>query len=759
MKKIKYWVLLLIIAFMCFSVACKKKPKSVENDPTEGKEEEVIIIDEEDNEEEEVEDTDDNLVGVNYVENGDFSLGVENWDTFITGGGDAEFTVNDGVGKVDIKSTGNLDYSVQLFYDGFPLKNGGVYEFAFDMASTIPRSIQARIQLNGGDYRAYIEEDLDITEEMQTYTYTFEMSVADPIPRLCFNMGTPKEGSPYDAHIVTLDNVSVKLLDASKIVEEIEVDLSVDCNTNQVGFLPNARKTVVIRSENPGTEFNIVDNNKKVVFTGVLSGAINSENAGETVYQGDFTEFTTPGTYYVVSKDGQESYPFTIADNVYDDLLIYSFKMLYLQRCGMELTSNLAGDFAHPVCHTKEAIIYGTDKKKDVSGGWHDAGDYGRYVVTGVQTVQDLILTYEDFPEIWDGKDADKMGIPESGNGIPDILDEVKYELDWLLKMQDENSGGVYHKVTCKEFPGFVMPEGETNDLYLSPISTTATGGFAAVMAKSSQVYKKIDPAFADKCLAAAEKAWGYLEVTENKTGFHNPKDILTGEYGDAQDEDERFWASVELYKVTKKKAYNKYIEKAFTKDILQGYGWADMGTFGAVAYLTMDKSLQKEAYVKKVKDAIIEKADEMLGYAKADGYNSSLESYYWGSNLGVCNNARQFLLASELTGKEEYNIYAYDQLQYLLGQNALSYCFISEYGGNSPKHSHHRPSMATNEVMKGMLVGGPNSALEDPVAKELLAGVAPAKCYLDNDQSYSTNEVTIYWNSPFVYLLSSQMK
>ena len=701
---------------------------------------------------------DENAENVNMLENGDFSKHVEHWGTYMTKEGGAEFKDENEQGIINVKNTGGAEYSVQIYYDGFKLKMGGVYEFSFDMASTLPRNIEARIQINGSDYHAYVIDNFDVTSDMATYTLSFTMTEGtDPAPRLCFNLGTPVGSDKLEEHTITLDNVSVCLKDGSQIVEIVEENKEVDCNTNQVGYLPNARKTVVIRSENPGSEFSVVDASNKEVYKGSLSQAIESTSAGEKVYIGDFSELTTPGEYKVVSADGKESYPFTIGEDVYNDLLKDSFRMMYLQRCGMELTSDMAGDFAHPVCHNSEAVIYGTSEKKDVSGGWHDAGDYGRYVVSGVETVMDLLMSYEDYPDIWNGADADAFDIPESGNGIPDILDEAKYELDWLLKMQDETSGGVYHKVSCKDFPGFVMPQEETDELVLSPISTAATADFAAIMAKSSVIYKDIDAAYAETCYQASLKAWGYLEQTKNVTGFHNPEDILTGEYKDAQDRDERFWASVELYNVTKDKKYIPYITELLDQFVLHGFGWANMGSYGNVAYMRSD--LKDPEYAELIQNDVIKKADELLENANKDGYLVSLgDSFVWGSNMVVSNNARQLLFAEELSGNAAYGVCAYDQMSYLLGQNTLSYCYLTGYGSVSPKHPHHRPSMATGKVIKGMVIGGPDSALEDPLVKSTLAEEPPARCYTDNDQSFSTNEVTIYWNSPFVYLLSAEM-
>lgn len=762
MKKVITSVLAIVL--LMSTLGCDSQPAaevSATVEETVVTEEAESIAEEETTEASTEEVVEEDAEGVNLLSNGDYSKGSENWATFITRGGVAEFSTEGGVGTVDIFTTGIEDYSVQLYYDGFGLKMGGVYELQFDISSTMPRNAGVRIQLNGGAYDAYVEGTMELTEEIQTFTYEFSMSAGDdPAPRLCFNLGTPKTNdSEYSQHVVTIDNVSVKLIDGSAIVKKEIVNNSVECNTNQVGFLPNARKTVVIRSENPGSEFTVVDESGKEVYKGTLSEAIDSINAGETVYFGDFSDFTEEGTYTVVSGDGESSYPFVISGSVYDELLKDSFRMLYLQRCGMELTEDLAGDFAHPECHCGGVVVYGTDQVKEVCGGWHDAGDYGRYVVTAAETIADLFLCYEDFPEVWNNELGDNMNIPESGNGIPDILDEAKYELDWLLKMQDEATGGVYHKVTCLEFPGFVMPQDETEQLVLAPISNTATGDFAAIMAKASEVYKDLYPEFAAECLEAAKKAWSYLEVTPNVVGYRNPDDILTGEYPDGQDKDERFWAAAELYKVTGDDKYNNYLEQTMEKYILHGFGWAEMGSYGNIAYLTMDESLQNPVYVEKMKQMICEKADQYLANANTDGYRVALgDNYCWGSNQVVSNYARQMLLAEKISGKEEYGVAAYDQLSYLLGQNALSYCFVSGYGSVSPVNAHHRPCLATGSVMKGMVIGGPDRALEDPYVKSTLADAAPAKCYVDNEQSFSTNEITIYWNSPFIYLLSSQM-
>ena len=424
--------------------------------------------------------------------------------------------------------------------------------------------------------------------------------------------------------------------------------------------------------------------------------------------------------------------------------------MFYMQRCGMELSNDRAGDFAHAACHTGLATVYGTGTKLDVSGGWHDAGDYGRYVVPGAKAAADLMLAYQLNPQAF----ANPLS-----STIPVIVDEVRYELEWLLKMQDAASGGVYHKVTTKAFEGEVMPDEVTEELVLAPISTTATGTFAAVMAMASAVYQPYDAQFSKKCLEAAEKAWGYTLKNPSNT-FKNPEDILTGEYGDTTTNDERFWAAAELLKATGKKEYNDYIVSAYKDLIPSGLGWASVGSYGTYAYLTAPPDKVDSALAARLKSDLVKEAKQLLELSGKDGYKISLgQSYPWGSNMSVANNAMLLLIANLIEPNAAYNQSAAEHLNYLFGVNCLSYSFVTGFGTKSPDHTHHRPSMAAGQTLPGMLVGGPNSNLEDPYARAVLEGLPPAQCYADNAQSYSTNEITIYWNSPLVFVLSHYAK
>lgn len=748
MKKI---IAVLLCIIMVFSMtACGGSSGSVSDtpEPDKGAEEQTT--------EEPGEDGSDSGEDISQemLANGDFSAGTESWGLFLMGGDGAIEVGEDEVLKVDINTTGAVEHGVQLYHDGFSLETGCVYKLSFDTYCSTPCVVEWRIQINGGDYHAYAGNKIELTEEKQTVECEFEMKENyDPAPRLCINMGNV-EGNPegLGKHSIYFDNFSLKMIDDSnKIVVDNTIETP-DIQINQVGYRPSDEKVAVFRDASVNSDFTVVNaETGDEVFSGKLTDEKENPNAGETNTYGDFSGLTQEGTYKIKTADGKESYEFRIAEDVYDDLMKDLLKMLYLQRCGTALDEETAGDFAHEICHTSEAVVYDTDKKMDVSGGWHDAGDYGRYVVPGAKTVMDLMLAYETNPAIF----GDDTGIPESGNGVPDILDECRYELEWMLKMQDDESGGVYHKVTCSNFPETVMPEKEVNELILAPISNTATGDFSAALARAYIVYKDIDAEFAKKCLAASEKAYKYLSKAIGG-GFVNPPSIATGEYPDGRDIDERFFAACELYGATGKTKYKKYMEDQDVKFLPRGLGWASVATYAFYDYLKYEPDGKLSD---TIKDILMQQAQDFEEEASGDGYNCTLgDNYPWGSNMSVSNNGVVLAMAKN-RGLGDHDKLMKQQLDYLLGRNATSYCFISGYGTLSPEHPHHRPSQFVGHAVKGMVIGGPNMNLDDPYAKATLLEMPPAKCYVDNDQSYSCNEVSIYWNSPTIYLLAEILK
>jgi endoglucanase len=531
------------------------------------------------------------------------------------------------------------------------------------------------------------------------------------------------------------------------------IALNENIHINQLGYRPCDKKIVIVNGNS--TAFEVIDEvSGNPVFTGTLTDGMKDESTGDFVSYGDFSTLKAPGKYFLKVDSFGNSFSFEINDNVYNATQDGLLKAMYFQRCGCVLEEKHAGVWKHDICHTEEGSLYwDANTKLDVSGGWHDAGDYGRYVVPAAKAVADMLLAYEFFPEAFKGE----INIPESGNGIPDILNEVKYEVDWLFKMQDKNSGGVYTKVATPNFAGMIMPEDDKAPLIIYHMSSPAAGDFAAAMAMAARVYSNFDKSYSGKCLVAAEKAWQWL-ISNPQTLFTNPKDAGSGAYGDKTDIDEKYWAAAELYKTTGKEEYHDVFKSLLKKlEAPVELGWADVAGYGSIAYLFTEKSKVDTAVYEEVKSKYIAHANKLLQVSKKDGYKVTLTSaqYIWGSNMNILNHAMHLILSNMLSPNSEYVDAALAQWHYIYGANSLNFSFVSGYGSNAMMNPHHRPSDADGIVdpVPGLVSGGPCARLADVIAKEVLQGQPPARCFVDHTESYSTNEITIYWNSPAIFV------
>ncbi len=531
---------------------------------------------------------------------------------------------------------------------------------------------------------------------------------------------------------------------------------------NQVGYLPNAAKTAVSTSPcnfqliNAQTQHSIMDGTAKPMGF--------DECSGEQVWQIDFTDAAAPGSYYILAGNGERSHTFQIAENLYDGVKAAVIKALYYQRCGCELTAEHAGVYTHKPCHTAPSVFLddylnkvSDPQQSDMTGGWHDAGDYGRYTTPAAVALAHLLYAYELFPE----KLQMNLNIPESGNDMPDILNECFYELSWLLKMQSPD-GGVYHKLTSFLHAAFIMPEEDQAQFIIYPVSSMATADFAAIMALASRVYATFRPDFSKQALAAARKAWGWLN-SHPYVEFHNPAGSNTGEYDDECDLDERLWASAELLR-TDHENTAVYLEKLqeYSKMPISktDFGWTDVSGLATLSVL-LDPAHSAKELEDDYKKILFAAADSLCKLQSASAYQLAMkpEDFIWGSNMVVCNRAMLLILASLLSDGEEavhYREASLNHLHYLLGRNALDISYITGFGENAFKNPHNRPTASDgiDLPMPGWVSGGPFKTPCDEAAKERIpAGTPPMKCYVDHVGSYSTNEITIYWNSPVAFM------
>jgi len=523
---------------------------------------------------------------------------------------------------------------------------------------------------------------------------------------------------------------------------------------DEIGYLPKDPKRALYRGEGEVSFQVISKESGKEVFSGVSGWEIICTAADEKNRVLNFDAVTEEGEYFIKVGE-EESVPFQIKDRTYDDAMKAMLKFFYLQRCGQEISEEVAGIYAHPSCHDTKARIYGTDNFIDVNGGWHDAGDYGRYIVPAAVTIADLFLAIELNPELLK-LDFDT---PPDQDGMGALLSEIKYEIDWMLKMQDPATGEVYHKVTCTHFCDFFMPEEEKDELVVSPASYTSTLDFAASLAMAVKFYEPYDKAYAEKLADCSKKAFDAALKMEVK-GFHNPEGIVTGEYGDEKLEDELYWASAELYRAFGDEKYRAIFDDIAYGHISHGYGWEDVYSFGNVAYILSEYPVD-ERLKGMILGAIDARADYLMSLCRSNGYNVSFneKSFIWGSNMYLIQNASILYTAYYFTKKDVYLEAAKEHMHYIFGKNPCNVCFLTGFGTNRVQNPHHRPSAAKKAPMPGMVIGGPDSGLHDPTAVKHLTGKPAAKCYVDELLSYSTNEITLYWNSAMILLLAPFVK
>jgi endoglucanase len=545
---------------------------------------------------------------------------------------------------------------------------------------------------------------------------------------------------------------------------------------DQVGYLPNRPKLAMITDARAAGAFTVhrVSDGQEVL-AGTLAPARSDPDTGDVVRIADFSAVAAAGSYYLDVPGVGTSDEFDVAPDVYARAFVLVARAFYGQRCGTAVDMGPAfPGYTHPACHVAgtrnpDALMHassGTSGTVDGTGGWHDAGDYGKYVVNSGITTGELLWAYELFP----GRVGPvSLSIPESGNTTPDLLDEARWNLSWMLKMQDTD-GGVWHKLTSERFGSFVMPQDDDGGpRYVigtgsSPFqSSAASADFAAVMAIAARVFRPFDPAFGATALSAAERAWAWVARNPNVT-FTNCCGVVTGEYGDRDTTDERLWAAAELFRTTGAPQYNASFVSSYagaTGAVATGIppGWPDVRALALFTYALSSQPATDEAVRARVRAALLESARAVVARTSANPYRVSLRDtdYVWGSNGVAANYGVVLAAASALEPDATFLDAAAENLHYLLGRNTFALSWVTQLGDRPYRHPHHRPSGAdaNAEPWPGLLSGGPNRYGGDPVI-DALPATPPARRYRDDQGSYASNEIAINWNAPLVLLLAS---
>jgi endoglucanase len=542
---------------------------------------------------------------------------------------------------------------------------------------------------------------------------------------------------------------------------------------NQIGFYPDAPKIAVITDYNNSEFFIKSATSGEIVFKSKLSAPHKSEFSPKVTRIADFSVVTKPGIYKLNLPGQGDSYTFEIKPKIFCNLTKALIKGFYFQRMSTPLLPEYAGKWSRVAGHPDNKVIIhpAAASPNRPAGtiiscprGWYDAGDYNKYIVNSGITMGTLLSLYEDFPACFDTL---KINIPESGNGAPDLLNEIVWNLRWMLTMQDPSDGGVYNKVTDAGFDGFVMPSVATTPRYVVPKGTAATLDFAAVMAQAGRIFsnfKIVFPGLSDSCMKSADKAWTWavknpkMAYDQNLMNKEFKPVINTGGYGDSDFRDEFIWAAAELYISTGKESY--YTAYPMFPDTLMPLpSWNNVRLLGYYTLARFEKKLtnsaKKDFYA--LKERILRTADKMTEGVTDRAYmtiiGKSARDFIWGSNSVATNEGILLIQAYKLSKDRKYLDYALTNLDYILGRNATGYSFVTGYGHKTPMFPHHRLSEADGiaDPVPGLIVGGPNPGQQDG-CKTYPSNI-PDESYTDSVCSYASNEIAINWNAPAAYL------
>lgn len=721
----------------------------------------------------------------NLLKQSDFDASVMlPWMTSFTAPASGSVEIKDGALCLTVTNPGTERWDAQVRHREMVVQEGHRYTFSFKVWSSRETKLTGKIGMSGPPYKDYWTRPISVTPEPQHLKFAFEMKDADdPTVEVAFHAGG-RMVQGTDPVTICFDDIVLSDPEFQPPPPPPTVVVPI-VRVNQLGYFPKfAKLATVVHSSTEPLDYKLLDAAGTEVSAGRTTVFGAEPSAGETVHQIDFSAYTKPGGGFTLEVDGQKSDPFDIDSGLYTMLKYDAFRYFYHNRSGVEIAMPYAveSQWARPAGHPKDvapcAKDTGCSYSLDVTGGWYDAGDHGKYVVNGGISVWTLMNWFERTKYLKGDEKAfaDLKGlIPESGNKVPDVLDEARFEMEFMLKMQvpegNAFAGMVHHKIHDVAWTALgLAPHQDTMQRALRPPSTAATLNLAATAAQASRVFKKYDAAFADRCLAAARTAWAAAE--KHPAQFAVAADTTGGgPYDDNNVADEFYWAAAELFLATGEAKYKAFLQKSpLDKKTRATESEGDSGSPTALTWQRTD-ALGKISLavvpsalgVARYRAQLVDVAKQFVSVADGQGFGQPMKpdadgKYPWGSNSFVLNNALVLALAYDFTKEKKYLSHVVFSLDYLLGRNALGQSYITRYGERPLMNPHHRfwahqANPAFPSAPPGVVSGGPNSSLQDPYAQAAgLAGCAPQKCFIDHIESWSTNEITINWNAPLMW-------
>lgn len=688
-------------------------------------------------------------------------------------------------------SAGGDSWDRLIGLNGLKLEPGRHYRLSLSVTADTARTVPARIQRGAEPWTTQSEFSIVGASGRTPFSADF-MALEPDEAQLIFPLGGGEKPWRF-----CIDDVSLLEIAAPAAANRANEGPAI--RVNQLGYVTDGpKRATVISDARKAISFQLVDAGDAVVGEGTTRPAGFDPSAGVRTHVADFSAYAVPGDGYRLVSGDWSSDRFSISDNPYGRLTVDALSWFYPQRSGIEIRGDIAGKaYARPAGHVGVApnvgdksvgcptgdqakALYGDwscSYRLDVSGGWYDAGDHGKYAVNGAISVAQLLATYERARTFGGGKSpalGDGLSrIPESGNGIPDLLDEARWELQFLLAMMvpdgEPLAGMVHHKIHDTEWTSPPMlPSEDPKPRALHRPSTAATFDVAAVAAQAARLFAKDNPTFAAKLLVAARKAWVAANANPVLLAPKSDGNAGGGDYDDDDISDELYWAASELFLTTGDARYLEALRASphWSGDVLPATGafhWRNVAGFARLQLALYGEALPK-ADLARIRHSVLTAGRAYLSLQAAEPfgqiYRPRNHRYDWGSNQLILQNIIVLSAAFDLSGDKAFLNAARESMDYLLGRNALAMSYITGYGARWPENQHSRwyahqvdPSLPNPPA--GSLAGGPNSTPVDAIAKQRLKGCAPQTCYVDDIEAYGSNEITINWNAPLVYVAS----
>ncbi|MCR5148568.1 MAG: glycoside hydrolase family 9 protein [Eubacterium sp.] len=743
------------------------------------------------------------------------------WHIVESNTGEMDFEIKDGKYVITIINPGGASnggedrWDCQFRHRGLTIVAGHQYRVRYEITPSNSGKYYTKIGNMKGDVELWHNMsngyDLDATwdpisigaGETKKVDLTFTANQSMEVAEWAFHLGGDgqyTQGGCFPAGtVITFDNMSlIDLSSDENDYHEPETPERHAIMVNQLGYFTGAaKKATMLADGTKGISFEVLNDKGETVFEGESVPMGDDMDSQDTVHLLDFTGFDDKGTFRLRAEGDRESCEFTIGDSkAYSALLYDSLNYFYQNRSGIAIdkqyiTSGDASGLARAAGHASDnATIEGSGQKQDVTGGWYDAGDHGKYVVNGgisvwlLQNQYEVSLRTGTSVAYVDGT----MSIPENNNGCPDILDEARWELEWMLTMlvkDGENKDMVYHKVHDAKWTGLgIAPAEDTEERVIKAPSTAATLNVAACAAQGARLWKDYDEGFAAVLLDTAKRTY---EAAKAHPAMYAPLESSEGggAYGDDDVTDEFYWAAAELYLSTGENDYYRDMARSSwylkipvslsggeANGTFGSFDWGHTSALGTLSLALGEDKMNLSSVSSEIKNAIIEAADLYISTENEQGYGQPYrqswiswrdndEGYVWGSNSFVVDNSVIMAYAYILTGDKKYYNGVVSGMDYLLGRNPMDSSYVTGYGSTTSIYPHHRYwAYQIDEKYPmapcGVLVGGPNSGMEDPWVQGSgwkKGMIAPAKCYMDNIEAWSVNECTINWNAPLAWV------